>query len=83
MEIVYLLYKYSKEDHSKFFETFILPVFNEIIDTSKKNGLRVMHVGITNFGSTCYMNAMLQVLNSIDIFRNAIIMANADIPLLF
>ena len=40
-----------------------------------------MHVGLTNFGSTCYMNSMLQVLNSIDIFRNAIIMANADIPL--
>ena len=25
---------------------------------------------------------MLQVLNSIDVFRNAIIMANADIPLI-
>lgn len=80
MDIVYLLYKYSKEDHSKFFDQFILPIFNEIIDTSKKNGSRCMHVGLTNFGSTCYMNSMLQVLNTIDIFRNAILMADVDIP---
>jgi len=45
---------------------------NEIVDTSKKNSLRTMHVGLTNFGSTCYLNSMLQVLNSTDIFRNAI-----------
>jgi ubiquitin carboxyl-terminal hydrolase 34 len=82
MEIVYLLYKYSKDDNSLFFEIFILPIFNELGDTSKKNSLRVMHVGLTNFGSTCYMNSMLQVLNSIDIFRNAVIRANVDIPLI-
>ena len=82
MEVIYLLYKESKEDHSKFFDTFILPIFNEIIDPTKRNGQRVMHVGLINLGSTCYMNSMLQVLNSIDVFRNAIIMANADIPLI-
>lgn len=75
MEIVYLLYKYGKGDHSKFFETYVLPIFNEIVDTSKKNSLRCMHVGLTNFGSTCYMNSMLQVLNSIDVFRNTILMS--------
>ena len=80
MEIIFLLYKYSKDDHSKFFEQFILPIFDEVVDTSKKNSLRCMHVGLTNFGSTCYMNSMLQVLNAIDIFRNAILMANVDIP---
>ena len=82
MEIIYLLYKYSKDDHSSFFETFILPIFNELGDTSKKNSNKIMHVGMTNFGSTCYMNAMMQVLNNIDIFRNAIIMADSEIPLL-
>ena len=45
---------------------------NELVDTSKKNGLRMMHVGLTNFGSTCYLNSMVQVLNATDIFRNAI-----------
>lgn len=35
-----------------------------------------MHVGLTNYGSTCYMNSMLQVLNSFDIFRNAIMMSH-------
>jgi ubiquitin C-terminal hydrolase len=40
-----------------------------------------MHVGLTNFGSTCYMNSMLQILNSIDVFRNSILMADVEIPL--
>ena len=78
MEIVGMLYRNSKEDHSAFFRTFVLPIFEELTDCSKKHSLRVMHVGLTNFGSTCYMNSMLQVLGSIDIFRNAIIMANVD-----
>lgn len=40
-----------------------------------------MHVGLTNYGSTCYLNSMLQALNSMDIFRNAIMMTEAEIPL--
>lgn len=72
MEIIYYLYKYSKEDHGLFFDRFILPIMNELVDTSKKNSARTMHVGLTNFGSTCYLNSMIQVLNSTDIFRNAI-----------
>lgn len=35
-----------------------------------------MHVGLTNYGSTCYLNSMLQVLNSLDLFRNAIMLSN-------
>ena len=81
MEIIYLLYKHDEGGHSNFFDIFILPIFNELIDTSKKNSLRCMHVGLTNFGSTCYMNSMLQVLNSIDVFRNSILMADVEIPL--
>lgn len=75
MEIVFYLYKYSEEKEG-FFEQFILPVFSELGDTSKKNSLKVMHVGLTNYGSTCYLNSMLQVLNSLDIFRNAIMLSD-------
>lgn len=35
-----------------------------------------MHVGLNNLGSTCYLNSMIQVLNSIDTFRNVIMMTN-------
>lgn len=76
MEVIYCLYSYSKDDKSVFFEEFILPIFNELGDTSKKNALKSMYVGLTNYGSTCYMNSMLQVLNSFDIFRNAIMMSD-------
>lgn len=74
MEIIYYLYKSNESDQnrSQFFERFIFPVMTELVDTSKKNDLRMMHVGLTNFGSTCYLNSMLQVLNATDIFRNAI-----------
>jgi len=60
-------------------------VFRELGDTSKKNSLRTMYVGLTNYGSTCYLNSMLQVLNSLDIFRNAIMlsdMGQAETPLI-
>lgn len=85
MEIIYYLYKYSKDDKSAFFDKFVLPVFGDIGDTSKKNALKSMHVGLTNYGSTCYMNSMLQVLNSFEIFRNAIMMSDmgeAETPLI-
>jgi ubiquitin C-terminal hydrolase len=74
MEIIYYLYKAdsSHQNRNQFFEKFIFPVINQLVDTSKKNSLRIMHVGLTNFGSTCYLNSMLQVLNATDIFRNAI-----------
>jgi ubiquitin C-terminal hydrolase len=42
-----------------------------------------MHVGLNNLGSTCYMNSMLQVLNSIEAFRNVIMMANIEAPLIY
>jgi hypothetical protein len=54
----------------------------ELVDTSKKNSFRSMHVGLTNFGSTCYLNSMLQVLNSMDIFRNAIMKTQVEAPLI-
>ena len=41
-----------------------------------------MQVGLTNFGSTCYMNSMLQVLNSIEPLRNTLMMTDIDSPLI-
>ena len=38
-------------------------------------------MGLNNLGSTCYMNSMLQVLNTIDSFRNAIMRASSEAPL--
>lgn len=41
-----------------------------------------MYVGLTNFGSTCYLNSMLQVLNSTEAFRNAIMKVQVETPLI-
>lgn len=41
-----------------------------------------MYVGLNNLGSTCYMNSMLQVLNIIEPFRNSIMMAQFETPLI-
>jgi ubiquitin C-terminal hydrolase len=82
MEIVYQLYKESEGDHSGFFDTFILPVLRELPENTKKTSSKYLSVGLNNLGSTCYMNAMLQVLNSIEPLRNAIMMANVESPLI-
>lgn len=41
-----------------------------------------MHVGLNNLGSTCYLNSMLQVLNTIDPFRNALMRTHSEAPML-
>ena len=38
-------------------------------------------VGLNNLGSTCYMNSMLQVLNSVGPFRNGLMRSNVHNPL--
>jgi len=40
-----------------------------------------MQVGLANLGSTCYLNSMLQVLNSVGAFRNIIMQTEIDAPL--
>jgi hypothetical protein len=41
-------------------------------------GQKNLAVGLKNFGSTCYMNSMLQVLNSLSPFRNSLIRSKSD-----
>lgn len=82
MSIVYNLYKHSPpEDGNQFFSKFILPVMEELPDNPKKVSSKYMNVGINNLGSTCYMNSMLQVLNAVEPFRNALMMAEVENPL--
>ena len=38
-------------------------------------------MGLNNFGSTCYMNSMLQILNSVGPFRNLLMQASVESPL--
>lgn len=42
----------------------------------RKPGSKGYAVGLYNFGSTCYMNAMLQILGRIKPFRNGLLMAD-------
>jgi uncharacterized UBP type Zn finger protein len=59
-----------------------MPILCELPENTKKTATRSMHVGLNNLGSTCYLNSMIQVLNSIDVFRNAIMMTNLEAPLI-
>jgi ubiquitin C-terminal hydrolase len=59
-----------------------LPILRELPENTKKTSAKYLSVGLNNLGSTCYMNSMLQVLNSIDPLRNAIMMANVDSPII-
>lgn len=38
-------------------------------------------MGLNNLGSTCYLNSMMQVLNTIDPFRNALMRTASESPL--
>jgi ubiquitin C-terminal hydrolase len=80
MELIYVLYQQS-EPCQEFFAKFLLPVLAELPDNSRRTSGRFMHVGLNNLGSTCYMNSMLQVLNTIDAFRNALMRTQSESPL--
>lgn len=82
MEITYHLYKESDEDKSQFFEKFILPILNQLPESTKKTSTRTVNVGLNNPGSICYMNSMLQVLNTIEPLRNALIAADLQVPII-
>ena len=82
MEVLFQLYRESGEGKEEFFGKYIVPVLAELPDNTRKTAARFMHVGLNNLGSTCYLNSMLQVLNSIDAFRNALMMTDLTAPLI-
>lgn len=60
-----------------YLNTHILPIVKSIKDDVRLTAQKTMAVGLKNFGSTCYMNSMLQVLNSLSPFRNCLIKCNS------
>jgi len=58
-----------------------LPVFDDLPDKKRKFDTKTMQVGISNLGSTCYMNSMLQLINSVPQFRNLLMMSKSEAPL--
>ncbi len=55
---------------------------DELEDTSKKTSNRSQFVGLSNFGSTCYLNSMLQMLNAVDSFRNVMLQTGVISPVI-
>lgn len=73
-EIVVMLYKGSPND-SDFLEKLILPVLDSVSFKPRKPSTKDLMVGLYNLGCICYINAMLQMLNVVQPFRNGMIMA--------
>jgi ubiquitin C-terminal hydrolase len=81
MEIIYHLHEISAEEDPNFIDDYILPIFNGLPNHKKKIDTKSSQVGLVNLGSTCYMNSMLQLINSVAPFRNLIMQANSTEPL--
>jgi ubiquitin C-terminal hydrolase len=63
----------------------ILPLLDSITFKPRKPATKDLMVGLYNLGCICYINAMLQMLNSVQPFRNGLIMAEpaADSAIVF
>lgn len=59
-----------------FVEEYILPILDGLKFKVRKPAIKGYAVGLYNFGSTCYMNAMLQMLARVAPFRNGLLMAD-------
>ena len=55
-----------------YINNYIMPIIKSISADVRLTGSKSTDVGLKNFGSTCYMNSMLQVLNSVGPFRNTL-----------
>ena len=58
-----------------------MPIIDELKEP-RKTQTKISKVGLTNFGSTCYLNSMMQVLNAVGPFRNALMKADVHAPLI-
>lgn len=56
-------------------------MFDDLPDKKRKFETKSMQVGLCNLGSTCYMNSMLQLINSVPQFRNLLMMSTSEAPL--
>lgn len=64
-----------------FIEKYIFPIVQGIKSDVRITGQKFLDVGLKNFGSTCYMNSMLEVLNSVGPFRNGLMKCSSEAPL--
>jgi ubiquitin C-terminal hydrolase len=53
----------------------VIPILEDLPEEVRKTDVKVLQVGLKNFGSTCYMNAMIQILNAVKPFRNLLMKA--------
>jgi ubiquitin C-terminal hydrolase len=70
--IVASLHKVSPAIEPLYFNNYILPIIKNIGQDIRLTASKSSDVGLKNFGSTCYMNSMLQVINSVGPFRNSL-----------
>ena len=78
--IVARLHKLSEDqDEEDYINKYILPVVMRIQHEVRLTSSRSLAVGLKNFGSTCYMNSMLQVLNTVVPFRNSLMKVNSEL----
>lgn len=59
-----------------FVEDYLFPIINDLKLKIRKPSTKSYAVGLHNFGSTCYMNAMLQMLGRVKPFRNGLLMVD-------
>ena len=76
-KIVNKLHSITATQDQDFIEKYIFPILEDLGESVRMTDKKNLNVGLKNFGSTCYMNSMLQVLNSIGPFRNLLLKTEA------
>lgn len=71
------LHQLTAKEDPDFIEKYIFPIFETFSGEVRITDSKSLSVGLKNFGSTCYMNSMLQVLNAVGPFRNMLLQAKS------
>lgn len=77
MDAVLLLYR-ANPSESSFIESLVTNVLEGLPAKLRKPSPKESMVGLYNMGCICYINAMLQMLNSVEPFRNGVMMAEVS-----